>query len=106
MKSYYVYILASRSRVLYIGVTSDLIRRVAEHKTKIIPGFTSKYNVNRLVYCEETEDIRDAIQREKEMKGWIREKKIALIESENPSWEDLSEDWYDEDSLAEFALGG
>jgi len=93
MKSYHVYIMASRSRVLYVGVTNDLARRVNEHKKGLVTGFTSKYNLNRLVYFEVFGDIREAIAREKQIKGWLRAKKIALIESVNPKWNDLSEDW-------------
>ena len=93
---FYVYVLSSRSRVLYIGVTNDLRRRVAEHKRKANAGFTSKYNVNRLVYFESTNDPRVAIEREKQLKGWLRAKKIRLIEGDNPTWRDLSEDWHDE----------
>ncbi len=89
--SYCVYIVASRSRVLYTGVTNDLERRVFEHKTKLTPGFTSKYNVDRLVYYEDTDDIVAAIAREKQLKSWLRSRKIALIEATNPSWSDLSE---------------
>ncbi|MCL5105738.1 MAG: GIY-YIG nuclease family protein [Armatimonadetes bacterium] len=89
MKYYYVYILSSRSRTLYIGVTNDLTRRVLEHKSKQIPGFTAKYNIDRLVYFEEHPSINDAIAREKQLKGWLRKRKVALIESTNPTWEDL-----------------
>jgi putative endonuclease len=96
MNSYYVYILSSKSRVLYAGVTNDIFRRLAEHKSKTVPGFTSKYNINRLVYCEETDDIMAAIEREKEIKGWRREKKINLIQTDNPGWEDLGEAWIEE----------
>jgi putative endonuclease len=95
MKQFYVYILASRSRVLYTGMTSDLKRRVYEHTHKLTPGFTSRYNVNRLVYYEVTADVKAAIAREKQIKGWLREKKIALIESVNPAWSDLSVQWLD-----------
>ncbi len=94
MKQYYVYIIASRSRTIYIGVTNNLERRVYEHKHKLVLGFTSKYNINRLVYYEQTNDIHVAIRREKELKGWIRARKTALIESTNPTWQDLSEEWY------------
>jgi putative endonuclease len=87
---YYVYILASRSRNLYIGVTGDLDRRVFEHKQKLVSGFSSRYNIDRLVHCEIYANVRRAIAREKELKGWRREKKIALIECENPTWDDLS----------------
>jgi putative endonuclease len=94
MKKYYVYIMASKSRVIYTGVTNNLERRVDEHKNKLIEGFTSKYNVNRLVYFEETNDINAALNREKQIKGWLRTKKITLIESINPTWKDLSLEWY------------
>ncbi len=90
---YYVYILASYSRVLYVGVTNDLQRRVWEHKHHAVAGFTDKYNVTRLVYFEAGASAIDAIAREKQIKGWRREKKVALIESVNPSWKDLSEEW-------------
>ncbi len=92
-KQYYVYIMASRSRVLYAGVTNDLQRRVEQHKQKVVEGFTQKYNVTQLVYYEMTNDIHVALNREKEIKGWLRKKKIALIESVNPQWKDLSEEW-------------
>jgi putative endonuclease len=92
--SYYVYILTNKSRTLYTGVTNDLERRVSEHKQKLIPGFTRKYNISRLVFFEVTPDVRAAISREKQIKGWTRTKKIALIESENPRWRDLSVDWH------------
>ena len=93
MKKYYVYIMASKSRVLYTGVTNNLERRVYEHKNKIVEGFTSKYNITRLVHYEETNDVNVAIAREKQIKGWLRSKKIALIESVNPQWKDLSLEW-------------
>ncbi len=86
---YYVYVVASWTRVLYIGVTNDLLRRVWQHRTGVVPGFTSRYNVNRLVYFEIYPNPSDAIAREKELKGWLRAKKIALIESTNPTWRDL-----------------
>ena len=92
--AYYVYILASRSRVLYIGVTNDLKRRIAEHKQYRVRGFTARYNVTRLVYFEETASSRSAVAREKQLKGWTRKKKIALIEAVNPEWRDMSEEWY------------
>ena len=95
MKNYYVYILASKSRVLYAGVTNDLERRLFEHRQKLVPGFTAKYNVTRLVYSEHFESVRDAIAREKQIKAWRREKKVALIEGTNPGWCDLSEAWRD-----------
>ncbi|MBK6325948.1 MAG: GIY-YIG nuclease family protein [Chloroflexi bacterium] len=93
MKQYFVYILASPSRTLYTGVTNDLARRIYEHKHKHIPGFTSRYNVGLLVYFETFNTPQEAIAREKQIKGWVRRKKIALIEESNPSWQDLSEAW-------------
>ena len=90
MRQYYVYIMTNKSRTLYTGVTNNLERRVYEHKQKLIPGFTTKYNISRLVFFEATQNIRAAIEREKQIKGWLRSKKIALIESVNPQWEDLS----------------
>ena len=96
MRSYYVYIMTNRSQTLYIGVTNDLQFRVLQHKLKVIPGFTSRYHIDRLVYYEETTDIRTAIAREKQLKGWLRAKKIALIESMNSQWKDLSADWYEQ----------
>jgi putative endonuclease len=93
VRTYCIYIMASRSRVLYTGVTNDLARRVSEHKRGLVSGFTRKYRITRLVYFEEFADIRDAIAREKEIKGWKRLRKISLIESRNPTWEDLAESW-------------
>jgi putative endonuclease len=93
-KTYYVYILSNRSRMLYVGMTNNLFRRIYEHKEKINPGFSSKYNLVRLVYFEETDDVNQAIQREKQIKGWLRRKKIMLIERENPGWIDLADGWY------------
>ncbi|HET9135239.1 MAG TPA: GIY-YIG nuclease family protein [Candidatus Kapabacteria bacterium] len=87
----YVYITSSRSKVLYIGVTNNLARRIYEHKHKLIKGFTSRYDVDRLVYYELFEDIRQAIDRETTLKGWIRKRKIELIETMNPEWNDLSD---------------
>jgi putative endonuclease len=98
MKQFYVYILASKSRVIYTGVTSNLQRRVYEHKNKLLPGFTSKYNVNRLVYYESISAGKAAIAHEKQIKGWLREKKVALIEMVNPTWQDLSQDWGEGDA--------
>jgi putative endonuclease len=99
MRRYYVYIMASKSRVLYIGITNDIRRRVWEHKNNVNPGFTSKYRVHRLVYCESFKYVGNAIAREKPLKGWLREKKIALIRAAKPTWEDLSEGWFDESDL-------
>ncbi len=93
-KEYYVYIMTNRSRTLYTGVTNDLMRRVYEHKHKLVPGFTSRYNIQFLVYYESGSDINAAIAREKQIKGWLRSKKIALIDSMNPEWRDLSEEWH------------
>ncbi len=92
---YYVYILTNKTnRVLYVGVTGDLQKRVYEHKSKAAPGFTSRYNVCKLVYFECTENVAAAIEREKQLKGWVRQKKVALIESENPTWRDLYGDLF------------
>ena len=94
MRTFYVYIMAGKYRTLYTGVTNDLERRVYEHKHKLTPGFTSKYNINRLVYMETFNHVRDAIQREKQIKGLLRAKKVALIIAENPTWKDLSKGWF------------
>jgi len=94
-QQYFVYIMTNRSKTLYIGVTNDLERRVYEHKHQLIDGFTSKYKIRFLVHYEITTDIREAIAREKQLKGWLRARKIALIESVNPAWEDLSEGWFE-----------
>ena len=93
-RTYHVYILASRSRALYIGVTGDLLRRIFEHRTHAVPGHTDRYRITRLVHFEATEDVNSAIAREKRLKGWRREKKIALIEASNPTWDDLAADWF------------
>ncbi len=95
MNQYYVYIMASQSKVLYTGVTNNLERRVYEHKKSLLPGFSSKYRTRKLVYFEAGSDIRSAIEREKQIKGWLRAKKVALIKSINPKWEDLGGDWYE-----------
>ena len=90
---YFVYLLTNwNNKVMYIGMTNDLVRRVYEHKTKAVKGFTEKYNVNRLVYFEETSDVHAAIAREKEIKKWRREKKNALVIQANPEWRDLATD--------------
>jgi putative endonuclease len=90
--SYYVYILCSqRNGTLYIGATNDIVRRIYEHKTKMLKGFTEKYEVDKLVYVETYKDVRDAIHREKCLKKWNRSWKIRLIEETNPEWKDLSE---------------
>jgi putative endonuclease len=90
VKKYWTYIASNRSGTLYTGVTSDLPQRMWKHKNRVVPGFTSKYKIDRLVYFESTHHVRAAIAREKEIKGWRREKKVRLIESVNPSWKDLS----------------
>ena len=93
-KTYYVYILASRSRTLYVGVTSNLKRRVWQHKEEEAESFTRRYHIDRLVYFEVFGDVREAIAREKQIKGWVRQKKVKLISAENPDWHDLSDGWY------------
>jgi len=85
--------MTNKSRTLYTGVTNDLMRRVYEHKNKPVKGFTSKYNIQFLVCFESTSSIHSAIEREKQIEGWLRSKKIALIDSVNPEWKDLSEEW-------------
>ena len=92
-RSYYVYILASKSRVLYVGITSRPRARMREHRSGVFGGFTSEYKVHRLVYLESFQQVDSAIRREKQIKRWRREKKIALIELKNPTWEDLSSEW-------------
>jgi putative endonuclease len=92
-KNYYAHIMTNKSRTFYTGITNNLERRVSEHKQKLIEGFTKRYNITVLVHFEVFSDVRDAIAREKQVKDWRREKKIALIESMNPTWRDLSEDW-------------
>ena len=90
-KLFYVYILANWNyKVMYVGITSDLTKRLYEHKNKLIDGFTKKYNVFKLVYFETVEDVRSAIAREKEIKGWRRDKKERLVSENNPEWADLS----------------
>ena len=93
MRQYYVYLMASYRGTLYTGVTNDLTRRVYEHRFKVVDGFTKRYNISKLVYYEATDDVESAIAREKKIKGWLRSKKVALIESLNPYWEDLAEGW-------------
>ena len=94
MKQYYVYIMFNQSRTLYVGVTNDLIKRVQDHKRKRVPGFTAKYNITQLAYYEIFRNVVAAIEREKQIKGWTRAKKIALIESQNARWEDLTNSLY------------
>ena len=95
MTRYYVYIMTNRSGTLYIGVTRDLLRRVHEHKSKLVDAFTKRYNIDRLMYHETTEDVQSAIARERQLKGWTRKKKLGLINAANSRWRDLSEGWYD-----------
>jgi len=93
MKQYYVYIMTNKSKILYTGVTNNLEHRVYSHKNKLIEGFTKKYKITKLVYFETTNNVESAITREKQIKGWLRSKKIALIESMNPEWKDISEEF-------------
>ncbi len=91
MKSYFVYILTTKNnKMLYIGVTNNLERRILEHKSHLIPGYTDKYNVTKLVYYDEFHDVNDAIAAEKKLKGWLRSKKDKLVSDFNPEWKDLS----------------
>jgi putative endonuclease len=85
--------MTNPSRTLYTGMTNSLRRRVTEHKLKLTPGFAAKYNITRLVHFESFEDVRNAIEREKQIKAWTRAKRIALVESTNPKWNDLSREW-------------
>jgi len=103
MRKFYVYILSSKSRVLYTGITDDIYRRTWEHKNDVNPGFSRDYKVHRLVYYETFKYVNNAIAREKTIKGWLRRKKIALIEAENPTWEDLSAEWFDGKQVLRFA---
>lgn len=93
---FFVYILSSHSRVLYTGVTRDLVRRMYQHRKGDIKGFTQNYHVDRLVYFEETSSARSAFTRERQIKGWVREKKLRLIETTNAGWLDLAADWFPE----------
>jgi putative endonuclease len=95
MRCFYVYILANRTRRLYVGVTNSILRRVGEHKNGTAPAFTRRYNINRLVYFEANSSIVAAIHREKQLKRWSRKRKTRLIEGINPDWLDLSEGWYE-----------
>jgi putative endonuclease len=95
MKTYFVYIVTNKPNgTIYVGVTNDLERRISEHKKKLIKGFTSRYNLDKLVYFEDFSDVEFAISCEKKIKGWVRKKKIELIELKNPSWVDLSLQWF------------
>jgi putative endonuclease len=104
-KRYYVYLLCNKRRtVLYTGMCNDLHRRVWEHKTGAFPGFTKKYNCNQLVHFEEMDEIVDTIAREKQIKGWTRVRKDALVSASNPEWRDLAADWYGAGSSGSFAV--
>ncbi len=96
MKQYYVYILTNKTnKVVYVGVTNNLIRRMYEHKNKLVDGFTKKYNLKKLVYFETTTDVKSALIREKQLKNWHRAWKNNIINEQNPNWKDLSEEWDD-----------
>jgi len=95
VKNYYLYIMSSHSGTLYVGVTSNIKKRGWEHKNHLVPGFTDKYKVDKLLYFERIGDSSSVINREKQIKKWRREEKIKLIDSLNPQWIDLSQDWYD-----------
>jgi putative endonuclease len=92
-RRYFVYILSSKTKRLYIGVSNDLERRVAQHKRREVEGFTSRYNIDRLVYYEETDDVWAALNREKQLKGWVRIRKVELVSDMNPEWRDLAAEW-------------
>ena len=95
MNTYYLYIMASKTGTLYVGFTSDIKERVYQHKNHLLPGFTDKYNVERLVYIETFGEAFAGIRREKQINAWRREKKVRLIDSTNPKWDDLSAEWYE-----------
>ena len=94
-KTFYVYIMASKSGTLYVGMTNNIKRRVHEHRNHLVLGFTDKYSIDRLLYVETFTYPSSAINREKQIKAWRREKKVELIDSQNPAWDDLSDGWYD-----------
>jgi putative endonuclease len=94
MKHYYTYIISNASRMLYVGVTNDLMRRMSEHRQKLYPGYAARYNLKQLVYYEASNSIESAIAREKQIKGWARGRKDALIESMNPERQDLCAEWF------------
>ena len=95
MNEYFVYIMTNCSKTLYTGMTDNLERRVNEHKHKLVDGFTKRYNLTKLICYEATSDVWSAIYREKQIKGWLRSKKVTLIESVNPQWRDLSDGWFE-----------
>ena len=90
MKTYFVYIMSNESKMIYVGVTNNLTQRVAQHKKKLVQGFTLRYNLHKLVHYEIFSDVRVAIAREKQIKGWLRGRKVALIIAKNPNWHDLA----------------
>lgn len=92
-RTYYVYIMASRSLTLYTGITNSIYRRALQHKGGEVDGFTKRYNINRLVYCEVFHQVGNAIAREKQIKSWTRAKRLALIKTKNPTWQDLAGGW-------------
>jgi putative endonuclease len=94
---YFVYMMTKVSGMLYIGMTNNITRRVHEHKTKVNESFTSKYNLTKLVYFESHRYVNDAIAREKQLKGWLRARKVALVNEMNPEWKDLAADWYEDE---------
>jgi len=102
-RCYFVYLMSNPSRTLYTGLTNSIRRRVREHKLKLTPGFAAQYNITRLVYFESFGDVRNAIEREKQIKAWTRAKRVALIESMNPKWDDLSREW-DQPQTFRFAV--
>lgn len=95
MKDYYVYIMSNKRGTLYTGITNDMELRIFQHKSKSIEGFTKRYNITWLVYFESSDDVTAAIAREKQIKGMLRRKKIELIKTMNPQWQDLSRSWFD-----------
>lgn len=104
MVEYFVYIMSNVTGMLYTGVTNNLERRIFEHKTKVTLGFTQKYNLTQLVYFESTDSIDIAISREKQIKGWLRKRKVALIETMNPEWKGLSEEWMPQENIDAFVI--
>jgi len=104
MPTFYVYILTNHSRMLYVGMTNDLKNRLNEHRTKKFDGYTAKFNINQIVYFEALPYLNATVAREKQLKGWSRAKKVALIEKMNPHWDDLSDHWADRGAPGEFTL--
>ena len=102
MRYYFIYILTNQSKTLYVGMTDDLKRRLHEHRKKVFDGFTAKYNVTQLVYYETNPYLSETIAREKQLKGWSRAKKVALVEKMNPNWDDLSNRWQKDGAPGEF----